>query len=91
MSRPASSYAEDKAKVRAYLEAHLRDVAEVQESVSLGELRKLFHHKGKDFFLDVVLRDMAKDGLVEVWREGRAGIVYLKDKFLRGANADSRV
>jgi len=78
MSRPAQSYAISKAKVRAFLLDYLADVArDCDGSVPLPAVRKLLHYKGTGAFLDPVLRDLEKDGIISVWREDRKGIIYL--------------
>jgi len=75
-------YAATKARFRRLIEERLRD--EAAESVSLTIARQVAHRHGGDAYLGPILRDMQRDGLIEVWTEGRTGVIYFTPKWRRG-------
>lgn len=88
MARPPLPYEERKARARMLLEDRLRDLPE-DGSLTLTMVRRLFHNSGRDEFMEPVLRALQEEGLVTIWQENRAGMIYLTDKW-RAREAQGR-
>ena len=69
-----------------YLSEAVKNEAAIREMKSLpfSRVRAFFHNIGADAYLPPVLEVLSREGLLTVWREGKAGVIYLSDDLLEG-------
>ena len=77
MARPTADYQATKARVRKRVEDRLADIDPLSRSISLATIRRYAHQHGFDSYLEPVLREMVKEGVISILSEGKSGTIYV--------------